>query len=56
MRLASSPVSASTPLPFPTIQAMALHWHGDVLDAALEKETPLQGLTPRERPSSRPVV
>jgi hypothetical protein len=56
LRLASLPVSASPPLPFQTTQVMVLIWHGDIFDAALEKKTPLQGLAPRERPFSGPVV
>ena len=34
MWLAQLPVSASTPLPFQTIQAMTLHAHGDMFDTA----------------------
>jgi hypothetical protein len=55
LRLVQLPVSASTPLPFQVIQAMALHAHGDMLDAAHWNQTPLQGLAPRERPFPQPM-
>jgi hypothetical protein len=46
MRLTSLPVSASPPLHFQAIQAMSLHAHGDIFDAA-----PLEA-SPTSRPCS----
>jgi hypothetical protein len=56
MWLAQLPVSAPTPLPFQATQAVTLHAHGAIIDAAPWKQAPLQGLAPRECPYSRSVV